>query len=173
MQPRNFGGMRPRGMFGPPGPQRGGGLFGPPGMPRGQGMDRGGLLARLFQRQVPAQAGRSAAGLFSRAPQAGGGSLLQGFTNPGNIQSFLNNTQHVLKAAQQVGPMVQQYGPLVRNLPAMWKLYKGFKDAPEAKDETQSESPNKPLIEAEESEQESSREKVTARKGESVPKLYI
>ncbi len=173
MQPRNFS-RPPMGMFGPPGPQRGGGFFGPPGMPPGQGMDRGGLLSRLFQRQVPSQAGRTAAGLFSRGSQTGGGSLLQGLTNPGNIQSFLNNTQQVLRTAQQIGPMVQQYGPLVRNLPAMWKLYKGFKNAPEEmneKEEKASESSSKPSGEY---EQESSNQKTsTTQSGESLPKLYV
>ncbi|WP_390614502.1 VrrA/YqfQ family protein [Siminovitchia fortis] len=186
MQPSNFG-RPPMGLFGPrgpqggaglfrpPGPQGGGGLFGPPGMPPAQGMDRGGLLSRLFQRQVPAQAGRSAAGMFARAPQAGGGSFLQGLTNPGGIQSFLNNTQQVLRTAQQIGPMVQQYGPLIRNLPAMWKLYKGFKDSPDdnEKEEKELESSSRPLIESGEHEQESSNEMSTAQKGESVPKLYI
>ncbi|VEF47776.1 YqfQ protein [Bacillus freudenreichii] len=170
MQPRNFGGRPQMGMFGPPGPQRGGGMFGPPRMPGPQGMDRGGILSRLFQRQAPLQAGRSAAGMFSRAPQASGG-LLQGLTNPGNIQSFLNNTQHVLRTAQQIGPMVQQYGPLVRNLPAMWKLYKGFKDSPEEKTK---ESSSKPIIESGESEHESSiQESSPVKRGKSVPKLYI
>ncbi|GIN89635.1 hypothetical protein J6TS1_22100 [Siminovitchia terrae] len=186
MQPRNFGGP-PMGMFGPPGPQSGGGLFGQSGMPPGQGIDRGGLLSRLFQRQAPAQAGRSAAGMFARAPQAqaGGGSLLQGLTNPGGIQSFLNNTQQVLKTAQQIGPMVQQYGPLVRNLPAMWKLYKGFKDSSddskneegkvsESSSKLLSESSSKPLIESSEHDQESSNRNLsTTQRGESVPKLYI
>ena len=44
---------------------------------------------------------------------------------------FLTNAQKVLSTAQQVGPMVQQYGPIVKNLPMMWKLYCGLKDAPE------------------------------------------
>lgn len=177
MQPRNFGRM-PAGRFGPPSPQRSFGLFGQPAMPRVQGMDRGGLLSRLFQRQVPVQAGgTTSAGLFSRAPHAGGGSFLQGLTNPGSIQSFLNNTQQVLRTAQQIGPMVQQYGPLVRNLPAMWKLYKGFKDIPEQngeKEELTKDSSKKPLMKSKRPEQESSNQKMKALpKGESLPKLYI
>lgn len=177
MQPRNFN-RPPMGMFGPPGPQRGGGAFRPSGASPNQSMNRGGgMLSRLFQRQAPSQAGRSAAGMFARAPQAGGGSFLQGLTNPGGIQSILNNTQQVLRTAQQIGPMVQQYGPLVRNLPAMWKLYKGFKDSTDETDtdEKASESSSKPLlIESGELEQESSHENLSSyQRGRSTPKLYI
>lgn len=187
MQPRNTGGRPPIGMFGPPSPHRSGGMFGSPSPQRAGGMfgtpkmpgpqgTGGGLLSRLFQRQAPAQTARSAAaGMFSRAPQASGG-LLQGLTNPGNLQSFLNNTQHVLKTAQQIGPMVQQYGPMVRNLPAMWKLYKGFKDSSEEQEgEVKGkESSIDALVESGKFENESSiQESIPFKKGKSVPKLYI
>ena len=62
---------------------------------------------------------------------AGGGSILKSFTNPSAINGFLTNTQKVLNTAQQVGPMINQYGPLVKNIPAMWKLYRGLKNAPD------------------------------------------
>ena len=56
----------------------------------------------------------------------------------GGIMGFLNNTQQVLKTAQSIGPMVQQfqqYGSLVKNIPAMWKLYRGLKNSPDASEE--------------------------------------
>ena len=68
---------------------------------------------------------------FGTQQAARGGGLLKSLTNPGTINSFLTNTQKVLNTAQQVGPLVNQYGPIVKNLPMMWKLYRGLKDAPE------------------------------------------
>ena len=68
---------------------------------------------------------------FGSQNAAGGGSLLKTLTNPSSINGFLANTQKVLNTAQQVGPMIQQYGPIVKNLPVMWKLYRGFKNAPD------------------------------------------
>ncbi|MFD1705425.1 VrrA/YqfQ family protein [Siminovitchia sediminis] len=179
MQPRPFGDSRQMGMFGPHRAPRGPHVFGgfPAGMRPPQGMNRsGGLLSSLFQRQTPAQTGLSPAGMFSRAPQTGGG-FLQGLTNPGNIQSFLNNTQQVIKTAQQIGPMVQQYGPLVKNLPAMWKLYKGFTANQDESNETKQESKELPSSGTFEDSIESSSEDLKPVKnrpsGESVPKLYI
>lgn len=104
-----------------------------PGPSPGRG---GGLLSRLLGRanQTGARQGLNA---LSFGPQqaAQGGGLLKSLTNPGNINAFLTNTQKVLNTAQQVGPLVNQYGPMVKNLPMMWKLYRGLKDAPEFKGE--------------------------------------
>ncbi|WP_234969381.1 YqfQ family protein [Bacillus massilinigeriensis] len=93
----------------------------------------GGLLAKIFGKSNPA---RGIPGL-SFAPRAAGqsGGFLQSIADPASINGFLNNTQNVLKAAQTFGPMVQQYGPLVRNLPSMWKLYRGLKDLPDAENQ--------------------------------------
>ncbi|WP_210365959.1 VrrA/YqfQ family protein [Bacillus sp. REN3] len=102
----------------------------------------GGLLAKILGKGGGGNnAGMSSflgAGGASRTSSGGG--LLKSLTNPGTINGFLNNTQQVLKTAQQISPMVQQYGPLVRNLPSMWKLYKGLKDLPDA-DENNEEKP--------------------------------
>ncbi|MBS4217131.1 hypothetical protein KHA96_02245 [Bacillus sp. FJAT-49711] len=195
-----FGNRMPGGM--PPmfrGPSMGGRPFG-----RGIGgaqqfgpNARGGanMLGRLFQRQgTGSMAARApqAANMFSRG--VGQTSMLQGLTNPGSINSFLSNTQNVLNTARQIGPLVQQYGPVVRNLPAMWRLYKGFKSIPagdseddakakteETKTEsvkTNHESAKKTTANISKSvdEQKKSvnRSVATSRqKGESVPKLYI
>lgn len=132
-----------------PGPSRfgsgpyGGSFRGPMGPPSGmnpmvgmrQPAKQGGILARLLGKGRQGAAGGAVRGFGGGALQGGsrtaGGGLLNAISNPGNINSFLNNTQQVLKTAQQVGPMIQQYGPIVKNLPAMWKLYRGFKDLPD------------------------------------------
>jgi hypothetical protein len=121
-------------------------------------------------------------------------------SNPSGIMGFLNNTQQVLKTAQSFGPIIQQYGPLVKNIPAMWKLYRGLKNAPDSSEEKTDEKDEK----KEEIKEESSssielndsrtntKRKTTRkisnkkshrksiprtenqkRKGSSVPKLYI
>ena len=92
-------------------------------------------VADYYQTIRPSEPNRSKPGFnpLSFGPQqaARGGGLLKSLTNPGTINSFLTNTQKVLTTAQQVGPLVNQYGPIVKNLPMMWKLYRGLKDAPE------------------------------------------
>ncbi|WP_010173638.1 spore protein YqfQ [Bacillus coahuilensis] len=93
----------------------------------------GGILSKLFQRGAGAGDAASVSNAanaltgFERSAGATSG-ILSGAMNPSSINSFLTNTQQVIKTAQQFGPMVQQYGPLVKNLPAMYKLYKGLKD---------------------------------------------
>ncbi|MGG5255024.1 VrrA/YqfQ family protein [Neobacillus sp. SM06] len=98
-----------------------------------QQMNRGGgLLSQLFGRGTGARGmGMNGLAGMQNAGRAatGGGSLLQNLTNPAGISGFLNNTQQVIKTAQTIGPMIQQYGPIVKNLPAMWKLYRGLKSA--------------------------------------------
>lgn len=91
----------------------------------------GGLLARIFRKKTPPMGGFP--GMFPPGKvgtaSAGSGSFLKSITDPSAISGFLNNTQQILSAIQQFTPMVSQYGPLVKNLPAMWKLYRGLKDA--------------------------------------------
>ena len=92
----------------------------------------GGLLSKLLG-QVKQTGASQGFNPLSFGPQqaARSGGLLKTLTNPGTINSFLTNTQKVLTTAQQVGPLVNQYGPIVKNLPMMWKLYRGLKGAPE------------------------------------------
>lgn len=103
---------------------------------------------------------------------------MDGLKNPGTIQTFLNNTQQVLKTAQQIGPIVQQYGPIVKNLPAMWKLYKGFQSSSEEsatnesiEQETESTSSSDHLLSTGETDEV--KETSPRPKGTSTPKLYI
>lgn len=154
----------------------------------------GGLLAKLLGKgksQGP-QAGMQMFGNASRsASPAAGGGLLKSLTNPTAITGFLNNTQRVLNTAQQIGPMVQQYGPIVKNLPAMWKLYRGLNAAStdeKTSDEVDVETNNT----EEKSETKKNRKRSTPvnteteaspieideiipkkLKGKSVPKIYV
>lgn len=72
--------------------------------------------------------------------QAGG--MNQPFFNPtqtdppaqstSKIDSYMQTANNFLNTAQQFAPVVQQFAPMVQNLPAMWKLYKGFQSLPDA-----------------------------------------
>jgi hypothetical protein len=171
--------------------------FGPSTGKRG-----GGILSKLLNKGGSSNAARGLTG-FERAPQAAGGSAVQGLLKPGSLNGFLNNTQQVLKTAQQVGPMIQQYGPMiqqygpmVKNLPAMWKLYRGLKDAdsdnetetkdtPKNTDEhdsenslseetnTKTDSEKKKRTKRKSSSKNSTAEKASNNKRSSTPKLYI
>lgn len=172
-------------MFGGRNPMMGG--------PGQMGRGGGGLLSKLLGRGNQAAGVRGVGAMqgAGRAATGSGGGLLQSLSNPGGITSMLNNTQQVLKTAQSIGPMIQQYGPIVKNIPAMWKLYRGLKNAPDSTEETANASAKKTETVAETSvkdgtEKLSSKNKQTEkrkktageeasgiRKGSSVPKLYI
>lgn len=149
----------------------------------------GGLLSKILGR---GGRNRASTNPFSiQAPTAaasragGGGGILKTLTDPNALNGFLTNTQKVLNTAQQIGPMVQQYGPLVKNLPSLWKLYKGFKDLPET--DSNDDSPETPQEEAPQNKRSTTtkRRKKDAEEvsqadrnsqsssGQSVPKLYI
>jgi hypothetical protein len=122
---------------------------------RNRGPGKGGLLSKLLKKGDNQNSGGGLLQQFSRgdsssnttgfdrSPQAAGG-ILQSLLNPGNVNSFLSNTQQMLQTAQQLGPMFQQYGPMVKNIPALWKLYRGFKDmsAEDVSDDGNSEVKN-------------------------------
>jgi hypothetical protein len=156
------------------------------GRPAGKSGGGGGILSKLLGgnkqgQQLGGLRGIQAASRGSASGGGGIGSILQTLSKPDGLSGFLNNTQQVLQTAQSIGPMIQQYGPLVKNLPAMWRLYKGLKDAPSEgqteestnlaadKDES-SEATKKPRKSTSESIPET-KEKRT--QGTSVPKLYI
>jgi hypothetical protein len=88
----------------------------------------GGLLAKILGKGKQQGGMSGAIGSMNRSASSGGGGILNTLTNPDALNGLLNNTQTVIKTAQQLGPVIQQYGPLVRNLPSLWKLYKGLKD---------------------------------------------
>jgi YqfQ-like protein len=184
--------------MGSPRPFQGGGQM----MGRGQGRRSGsGLLARILggRNQGMRTGGLGVMQQAGRTASSGGGglgSILQTLSRPEGISGFLNNTQQVIKTAQTIGPMIQQYGPIVKNLPVMWKLYRGFKDLPSAESteentaDSVSDSEDTPVIvDAVDSEEETTPKKALRKKqakteesveenpqkqrGNSVPKLYI
>ncbi|CEG27888.1 VrrA/YqfQ family protein [Bacillus sp. B-jedd] len=109
-----------------PAPPRGPNM-GPMNMMQPQQPSRGGgLLARLLggagRNQGIASTTRAAT-----QGQTGAGSVLKSLGNPDTINTFLANTQNVINTAQKFGPLIEQYGPLIKNLPSMWKLYRGIK----------------------------------------------
>lgn len=162
-------------------------------MGRGQGRrNGGGLLSKILGGKKQGNQARGLGGVQTAgraAPSGGGvGSILQTLSNPNSLTGFLNNTQQVLNSVQSITPMIQQYGPLVKNIPMMWKLYKGFKDLPteeqgeENKSDTQVMSeesapspaePNKRSKKKKVVQSESVEEAKTRPNGPSVPKLYI
>jgi hypothetical protein len=200
MLPRNpmQGGMGPRMMgpgFGGRGPMMGmnrmpqNPMMNP--MMRGPGQmgQGGGLLSKILGKGNAG--GMSRLGGMAGTPGAGSGSFLQALGNPGGLSSILNNTQQVLRTAQTIGPMIQQYGPLVKNLPAMWKLFRGLKDATGDTEET-TPSKDESHSESESESSEKKKPKTTRKpaskkngystrnkkppikeKGASIPKMYI
>jgi len=46
------------------------------------------------------------------------------------LQSFMDTANRFLATAQSFQPLVQQATPMFRNLPALWRLYKGFQGLP-------------------------------------------
>ncbi|MEH7245582.1 VrrA/YqfQ family protein [Neobacillus niacini] len=201
MGPGPFGGhpqqrMNPYGgpMMGLNQPSNGGRPMMGQGMVRGQGQGRrngGGLLSKILGgkkqgTQSGGLRGMLTAGRAAPSGSGGVGSILQTLSNPDGLTGFLNNTQQVLKTAQSFGPMIQQYGPMVKNIPMMWRLYKGFKDLPseENQDENTTETPkiakdsvtaSKPVKRTKkviDSEPERVEEKKRDNRS-SIPKLYI
>jgi hypothetical protein len=158
----------------------------------------GGLLAKLLRKgnNQGAQPGGLMFGNPGRSTaQATSGGLLKSLTDPTAITGFLNNTQRVLNTAQQIGPFVQQYGPIVKNLPAMWKLYRGL-NAASAEDENTEDLDVESVKPKQKSETKNSRKRSKSMnteteteaegslieideiipknlKGKSVPKIYV
>lgn len=162
----------------------------------------GGLLSKILGKGSDGQRNGSPAGFFSGANPATrgggtGGGILKTLADPSALNGFLSNTQKVLNTAQQFGPMVQQYSPLVRNLPSMWKLYRGLKDLPDTDEQTtepekekhenknkeknelknENKNKNKNKIKSEKTEKPASSGKRAEKKkrtnGTSTPKLFI
>ena len=168
------------------------------GMRRPTRNNGGGLLAKLLGKgnnQVAQPGGLLFGNAGRSAAPATSGGLLKSLTDPTAITGFLNNTQRVLNTAQQVGPLVQQYGPLVKNLPAMWKLYRGL-NAASSEDENKEDLDEKSEISEQKTESKNSRKRSVSKnteaeeeaeesvieideiapkklKGKSVPKIYV
>lgn len=104
---------------------------------------QGGILSRLFGRSGSSQIARPFNPFQFGGPQNFTGQpSVQNLLNPESIGRFLGQTQQVLRTAQQTIPLIQQYGPLIRNLPALWKLYQGFKNTDTENDNEEDETLN-------------------------------
>lgn len=191
-RPPMFGPMRP-GAF-PGGPS----LFNSRGLFGGGSFTRGAMRGPAMGLQGAApKSGGFLSSLFGRS--SGAVSAAQGAVGAGSggstIGSFVSNTQKVLAAGERIVPIVrqaQQYGPLIKNLPAMWKIYRGMNadsssdDEVNTEDSTQNEtqvkskeSSNKEIIldETGTADQESPTQETPVRKKDStrssIPKLFI
>lgn len=49
---------------------------------------------------------------------------------PSKFENYMQTADRFLSTAQQFAPLVQQFAPMMTNLPAMWRLYKGFQSMP-------------------------------------------
>ena len=65
-------------------------------------------------------------------PMQGGPPVQGGPPLPGSskMEAYMQTANRFLNTAQQYAPVVQQFAPMMQNLPAMWKLYKGFQSLP-------------------------------------------
>jgi len=48
------------------------------------------------------------------------------------MEQYLQTADRFLSTAQQITPMVKQVAPMVQNIPALWKIYRGFQNTPDA-----------------------------------------
>jgi len=114
--------------------------------------------------------------------RAGIGQLLQNLTN--NRQSMavmankgvnglsktLGHVQNVMQVVQSAAPVVEQYGPMVKNIPAMYRMMKAFKEADGGTDT--SEQPTQ-QVEQNPSTHQTEPTQPHDLSGESKPKLFI
>ena len=134
--------MAPRGMMGAAnnaGAAGARGLFARGAQGAATGAPRsGGILSSLFGR------GGGAAGNAVTAARSVTGAAGVAAQGGASLTNIMNGTQKVLAAGERIVPMVrqvQQYGPLIKNLPSMWKMYRGLKSAETAADSAETETP--------------------------------
>lgn len=56
---------------------------------------------------------------------------IQGVGGAPKLEGFLAGANSLFNNAQKFTPYIQQAAPMFKNLPALWRLYKGFKDSPD------------------------------------------
>ncbi|MHA6251150.1 VrrA/YqfQ family protein [Oceanobacillus sp. CAU 1775] len=85
------------------------------------------------------------------------------------LNNILGYTQQFLRVVETTSPIIQEYGPMIKNLPAMYKMVKAFK---EINDETEAD-----VEKVEDVKSETTVDTVSLsnpkRDGISLPKLYI
>lgn len=50
----------------------------------------------------------------------------------GGLSGFLANANTLMSNAEKFTPYMQQLTPMMKNLPALWRIYKSFKQSPES-----------------------------------------
>ncbi len=87
-----------------------------------------GLPPQMGQRQAPRQP-------FPNGPMnnpfGGPGPGQNPQQSPSKMDTYMQTANRFLNTAQQFAPVVQQFAPMIQNLPAMWRLYKGFQSSPQ------------------------------------------
>ncbi|QBP40886.1 VrrA/YqfQ family protein [Paenisporosarcina antarctica] len=68
----------------------------------------------------------------SQNPFSGGNPGNPGIPQGNRMEQYLQTADRFLSTAQQLTPMVQKVTPMVQNLPALWKIYRGFQNMPDA-----------------------------------------
>lgn len=92
-----------------------------------------GLGNRGAQNRFPFGSGEQGAPNFTggnpnQNPYGVGGAPQQ----PSKMEQYLQTADRFLTTAQQFQPMVNKVAPMVQNIPALWKLYRGFQNIPSA-----------------------------------------
>lgn len=72
----------------------------------------------------PMQALRAAIPNAGAAPAAGAAAVPK-------LDSFLQTANSFMNTAQKFTPYVQQAAPMIKNLPALWRMYRGFSNSPD------------------------------------------
>ncbi|GFZ76371.1 hypothetical protein GCM10010978_17600 [Compostibacillus humi] len=85
------------------------------------------------------------------------------------LSKTLTNVQQILNVVQTTAPIIQEYGPMVKNLPAMYRMMKAFKEIQAMDGGEEEEKKEKAEHKVKETEQTTSRQ----RTGVSKPKLFI
>ncbi|MBD8031890.1 VrrA/YqfQ family protein [Solibacillus merdavium] len=75
--------------------------------------------------QMPPQIPMDAAGAAAAAGAAG---VAAGAPR---LEGFLAGANSLFSNAQKFTPYIQQAAPMFKNLPALWRMYRGFKDSPD------------------------------------------
>ena len=88
------------------------------------------------------------------------------------LTTILGYTQKFLRVVETTTPIIQEYGPMFKNLPAMYRMFKAFKDI---NGDTETHMENEELsidLEADKTVEDGFKTP-SVRTGISTPKLYI
>ena len=91
----------------------------------------------------------------------------------GGLSKTLTNVQQVLKVVQSASPMIQEYGPMVKNLPAMYRMIKAFKDVESTDDGNEGDQTNQTKYKKSTETPEMTASEPRKTMGKSTPKLFI